>query len=263
MTRRKEEKIMTIEEIHQEIANEEAAARRVSRLRRSSSSDLKSLSVSADGFRKVPITSRSISSGALLTRSNSSVSNTTTATPTLSHPVGVRRVQSMTVVGEAAASKSNVPKLDTIMSPPTETISKNTLSIRDLELKASKILKEYTIIGDLEDSLESIQELLDSTSSTDVEMKTAKLVEAFFLWVLEQKQETVDKLLTLLRVAHQRKIVTTNAFLQGLKDPLEFLSDIEIDAPLARTFLQTIVSALGEMTNDPNSFQDAKRQLGI
>jgi hypothetical protein len=263
ITRRKEDKIMTIEEIHQEVANEEAeAARRVSRLRRASSSDLKGLT--SDGFRKVSfLTSRSTSSGALMTpqRTMPAFSNST-----IPPPGSVRRVQSMNVV--AVSKSSSTPlissKLDTMTNPSSgTTTSKKNLSIRDLEVKAPKLLKEYLISGDSEDALVSIKELVDSTTEGgDMDTKTAKLVEAFVLWVLEQKQDDVDKMICLIQIAYQRGILTMTSLLQGLRDPLEFLSDIEIDAPLARIFLQTIVQAFAELTNDDKSFEDAKQLVG-
>ena len=72
----------------------------------------------------------------------------------------------------------------------------------------------------------------------------AKVVESCILSLLEMKKEEADKfLIVLIRCAKEKKL-ESNSFVRGMNDPLEFLSDIVVDAPLATSILISIVAAL-------------------
>ena len=246
ITRRKEEKVMTIDQIHKEVAKEEAnAARRSSRssiggggsagLRRSSS-DLRRSVVDQDGFVQIVPTSRS--SGNLL-RAVSDAAPFGAAVPNPPKP-GVRRAQSFNV---APKSKSPPGPSRTVppLSVPTSTKSANpTLSLDEINTKAQQLLKEYLVGGDLAEAIKSIDELV-RTASNGSDERGAKVVEAFVLLIMECKSEDVDKMLNVAKAAHEQMKLADQCFLKGLDEPLEFLSDIEIDAPLARTFMIKII----------------------
>lgn len=109
--------------------------------------------------------------------------------------------------------------------------------------KSKNILKEYFVGGDIDDAVLSIHELVGSGDEGSFERGT-KVVECAILYVLEMKHEEVDKFLSLyLRCAKENKI-EGSSFVSGLNDPLEFLSDIAVDAPLASPILVRIVGEL-------------------
>ena len=61
---------------------------------------------------------------------------------------------------------------------------------------------------------------------------------------MEQKEEQADKLIKVLGEALGQKIVTGGMCKGGLEDPVEFLEDIAVDAPLAKGLLGKIVGFL-------------------
>ena len=242
---------MTIDQIHKEVAKEEAHAARRSSSRssigggssmqgnnlRRSSSDLRKSVVDQDGFVQIVPTSRS--SGNLLR----AVSDAAPPGPTMPNPhKPVRRAQSFTVM-----PKSKSPPGPSRTAPQT-TVStstkstKATMSLDEINTKAQQLLKEYLVGGDLAEAVMSIDDLVRVTNDGSEE-RGAKVVEAFVLLVMECKSEDVDKMLNVAKAAHQQKKLVDQCFLKGLDEPLEFLSDIEIDAPLARTFMIKIVDA--------------------
>ena len=90
------------------------------------------------------------------------------------------------------------------------------------------------------EAIKSIDELV-RTASNGSDERGAKVVEAFVLLIMECKSEDVDKMLNVAKAAHEQMKLADQCFLKGLDEPLEFLSDIEIDAPLARTFMIKII----------------------
>lgn len=109
--------------------------------------------------------------------------------------------------------------------------------------KAKLILKEYLVSGDTDDAVLSIHELVGGGSEGSFERGT-EVVKSAVLLVLEMRQEDVDKFLAVfLRCAKEDKI-EREAFVSGLNDPLEYLSDVAIDAPLAIPHLASIVAEL-------------------
>ena len=123
------------------------------------------------------------------------------------------------------------------------------------------MLKEYFVSGDLSEAVLTIDELVGVDRDDGSVGRGAKVVETCVLLVLEGKPVDVDKMLAVLKAAHQQSKIADRCYLKGLDDPLEFLSDIEIDAPSARPFMVKIVAefasfAVGE------SFEAAAEAVG-
>ena len=142
-----------------------------------------------------------------------------------------------TTRGSTVMSKSEKPKLEHLSE------TKPYLSPEICGEKAKSILKEYFVGGDTDDAVLSIHELVGAGDEGSLE-RGAKVVESAILYVLEMKHEEVDKFLSVyLQCAKENKL-EPSAFLRGLNDPLEFLSDIAVDAPLATPLLIRIVAEL-------------------
>ncbi|OEU08934.1 hypothetical protein FRACYDRAFT_271627, partial [Fragilariopsis cylindrus CCMP1102] len=105
------------------------------------------------------------------------------------------------------------------------------------------ILKEYFVGGDTADAVLSIHELIQVGCEGSIE-RGAKAFEAATFMVMEMKKTEVTKLLTVLESCIQDSKIEKDAIVQGLNEPLDLLSDIEIDAPLARSHLSLIISEL-------------------
>ena len=119
--------------------------------------------------------------------------------------------------------------------------------------KAKNVLKEYIVGGDADDAILSIHELVGVGNEGSIDRGT-KVVERAVLMVLEMKQSDVDKFLGLyLRCAKEGKIEGTS-FVMGLNDPLEFLNDVAIDAPLAIPILANIIAELVKADVIPFNF---------
>lgn len=142
-----------------------------------------------------------------------------------------------TTRGSTVMNKSEKPKLEHLSE------TKSYLSPEICGEKAKSILKEYFVGGDTDDAALSIHELVGVGEEGSLD-RGAKVVESAILYVLEMKREEVDKFLTVyLQCAKENKL-EPSAFLRGLNDPLEFLSDIAVDAPLATSLLVRIVAEL-------------------
>ena len=89
------------------------------------------------------------------------------------------------------------------------------------------LLKEYFVGGDTADAVLSVQDLVGKGQEGDV-ARGKSVVEAAVLMMMEGKESEVDKMLTLFEAAAQD--IPKESFVDGLKDPVEFLRDIEIDA---------------------------------
>ena len=240
---------MTIDQIHKEVAKEEAHAARRSSSRssigggggtglRRSSSDLRRSVVDQDGFVQIVPTSRSSGN---LTRAVSDVAPLGAAFPNPPKPM-VRRAQSFNIVPKSKSPPGPPRNLPPLAVPTSTKSAKPTLSLDEINTKAQQLLKEYLVGGDLAEAVMSIDDLV-RVALDGSEERGAKVVEAFVLLIMECKSEDVDKMLNVAKAAHQQKKITDQCFLKGLDEPLEFLSDIEIDAPLARTFMIKIVDA--------------------
>ncbi|KAL3941737.1 MAG: hypothetical protein SGBAC_003949 [Bacillariaceae sp.] len=107
--------------------------------------------------------------------------------------------------------------------------------------KAKNMLKEYFVGGDTADAVLTVSELVQVGIDGDVE-RGAKVVEGSVFLVLEMKKEEAAKCAAVLCSAFKEGKIPADSFIKGFFDPLEFLNDVEIDAPLAGKHLAHIVS---------------------
>jgi hypothetical protein len=89
----------------------------------------------------------------------------------------------------------------------------------------------------------SIHELVGSRDEGSL-VRGTKVVESAILYVLERKHDDVDKFLSVYLRCARENIIQGSSFVSGLSDPLEFLNDIAVDAPLAIPFLVRIIGEL-------------------
>jgi hypothetical protein len=108
--------------------------------------------------------------------------------------------------------------------------------------KAKNIFKEYIVGGDINDAILSIDELIGAGEQGSVE-RGAKVLESSIFMVMEMKAQDVEKILPVIIRCYTEKKIEQASFIAGLNDPLEFLNDIAIDAPLASTHLATIFAS--------------------
>eukprot|EP00529_Nitzschia_sp_RCC80_P014243 CAMPEP_0113478958 /NCGR_PEP_ID=MMETSP0014_2-20120614/21043_1 /TAXON_ID=2857 /ORGANISM="Nitzschia sp." /LENGTH=729 /DNA_ID=CAMNT_0000372203 /DNA_START=34 /DNA_END=2220 /DNA_ORIENTATION=- /assembly_acc=CAM_ASM_000159 len=246
--RRKEETAKRIDEIHKEVAKEEAAAAANSKMNRraSSSQNLRRSSsmasapvVDEDGFVSIP------SRGSM----NRSGSRPNMVAPPPSIPgkpnqKAMRRSQSQPVgmyvdgTGSPVKQKSistasNLPTVPSSMPTMHEVKYKSPEECAD---KAKSILKEYFVGGDTADAVLSFDELVCAGKEGSIE-RGAKVLESGALLVMEMKETDVKKFLTVLESCIESSKIEKESLIKGLNDPLEFLGDIEIDAPLAGNHL--------------------------
>lgn len=112
--------------------------------------------------------------------------------------------------------------------------------------KAQSILKEFFVGGDADDAVLSFKELICAGAEGSKE-RGAKAVEMAVILVLEMKQAEVDKFLSLYSRTFVEKILEAPSVDAGLSMPLEFLTDIAIDAPLATNHMITIITKFLEI----------------
>jgi len=105
--------------------------------------------------------------------------------------------------------------------------------------KMKSILKEYSVGGDTADAVLSMDELIGIGQDGD-EARGKSMVEAAVLTMMEAKEAEVETMLKLFEAAAGK--IPEASFVGGLKDPVEFLRDIEIDAPLAAHLLAMILA---------------------
>lgn len=108
---------------------------------------------------------------------------------------------------------------------------------------AKTILKEFFVNGETLDAVVSIREIVGAGTAGSL-ARGAEVIKNAVLLVLEMRREDVDKFLEVCLQCVQGKTIESESIILGLNDPLEFLSDIAIDAPLAIQHLVTIVAKL-------------------
>jgi translation initiation factor 4G len=235
-TRREEESAKTIAQIHKDAEKE--ARRGSSNMGRSvSNNSLRrppaAPSVDADGFVQVVGTSsvfnRSQSAGNF--GRNDSRNNT-------------KKTRSKASGGSFAAL--NEPTLEEEPSSKKKETSKAPKKVflepEECGKKAKNIVKEFFVGGDIDDAVLSIHELIGAGEEGSVD-RAAKVLEKTIYMVLEMKAEDVEKYLSVITRCYDEKKIEQASFVAGLNDPLEFLTDIAIDAPLASTHLATIFAS--------------------
>lgn len=234
VTRRKEETAKTLDQIHEEVAKEERTAlikrasssgRSVGLRRGVSTGDvrIRAEQVDNDGFVSVAVSKgrsvsytlpRSQSDGFQKYATRGSIVKSTTASTT-----------SLAGISEEDRPKISYPSPD------------------ECGNKAKTILKEFFINGETLDAVLSLQEIVGAGNAGSLE-RGVEVIKNSVLLVLEMRREDVDKFLEVCLRCVQEKSIESESIILGLNDPLEFLSDIAIDAPLAIQHLVIIVAKL-------------------
>ena len=253
VTRRKEETAKTIAQIHKEVAKEERAARRSSSsaslknkgsMRRGASSgDVRNMpQVDEDGFV-------SVAKSKTVHRSVSMTAMDNTRGSMVSKPSRQSSQSKFAVLNESGSAKKGSKNKAAEEAKPEI----NYLTPNECSEKAKNVLKEYFVGGDTSDAVLSIHELVGAGADGSV-ARGAKVVEAAVLLVLEMKKEDVEKFLRVYLECAKDNKIEGESFVLGLNDPLEFLNDVAIDAPLAIPHLAHIVAELVKAKIIPFSF---------
>mmetsp|Transcript_7913 Transcript_7913/g.12511 ORF Transcript_7913/g.12511 Transcript_7913/m.12511 type:complete len:611 (+) Transcript_7913:281-2113(+) len=245
--RRQKDTAKTIDQIHKEAAREEQQARMNPRrastttagLRRSTSLAAAS-TIDDDGFTQISRGSmKKVNSNLdVMGENGGSGAGGNAPPPPKPKPAALRRSQSQpavfTVAAPSPVNKNNPPAVKETPTPD------------ECGKKIKTIMKEYFISGDTADSVLSVHELVQAgqgqASEDGSKERGAKVVEGGVLLVMEMKEADVQKFLTVMGQCVQEQKLEKESIIMGLNDPLEFLSDIEIDAPLAGSHLALIVS---------------------
>lgn len=243
VTRRKKETAKNLSDLRKEIAKEEAAAARASKMnhRSNSSQNLRRVSslsstptVDDDGF--VEITRGSMKK----VNSKLDMMSLNEEQPKVPPPSTImRRSQSQPASMSSYSQSSSA-------SSSSKMASKNILSPDKCSDKMKSTLKEYFVGGDTDDAILTVHEMVQTGSEGSIE-RGAKVVEGGVLLVLEMKKEHVEKCTTVLCRAFKEAKLSSESIKVGMNDPLEFLSDIEIDAPLAGNHLVYILAELSKI----------------
>jgi hypothetical protein len=230
---------MSIADIHKEVAKEEKMIKirgpRISssqNLRRTSSLAAVAATVDEDGFAPVPRRSKLQLQMASNTNTHEDGGGTSKNNnkQQVAHP-SLRRSQSQPTVSSKAGGEA---------PPPPTTETSNVVSPEECSKKMKNILKEYFIGGDTDDAVLSVDELIQVGKDGSIE-RGAKAIEGASLLVMESKEVEVKKMLTVMTKVVSDGKLEKESIVKGLYDPLQFLSDLEIDAPLARNHLAMIV----------------------
>lgn len=249
----------SIADLHKELAKEEKNQRRNSRLsistsqsnlRRSSSlaAAAAASSMDDDGFMEISrATMKKVGS-----KQNISAGNVESLPmiPAKSKGQKMRRAQS-TPAGMSTSFTIGTPSStpikqksisnDNMTTAPSLPAPLPVLSIDQCQSKMKSILKEYFVGGDTADAVLSVNEIIQVGSKGSIE-RGAKAIETGVLMVMEMKEVDVQKFLTVLESCIRDSKIETDSIIQGLNDPIEFLRDIQIDAPLAASHLSLIVA---------------------
>jgi len=263
--RRKMETAKSIADLHKELAKEEKNQRRnssmsistsQSNLRRSTSlAAAASSAVDDDGFMEISrATMKKVGS-----KQNIPAGMVDTVPGIPSKPKGqkMRRAQSTpaamsssftigtpssTPIKQKNVSTNNMATAPSLPAAYPSAV-KNVVSVDDCQSKMKSILKEYFVGGDTADAVLSVHEMIQVGVEGSVE-RGAKAFETGVLMVMEMKEGNVKQFLTVLESCIKDSKIEKEALIQGFNDPLEFLRDIQIDAPLAASHLSLIVANL-------------------
>ena len=206
-------------------------------------------SVDSDGFVSVSSSgfSRSQSMGNF-NRRNSTEKNRSTAkkpeTKRSNSSGGAFAAFNDVTMTERKPSKKDEPSVPPLIEENQEAsmqTKKEYPTADECGTKAKNYLKEFFVGGDLDDIVLSFHEIIGAGDDGSIE-RGAKVVEQSVLMVLEMKADDVLKFITVASKCITEKKLESESIIRGLQDPLEFLSDIAIDAPLASTHLATIVA---------------------
>jgi translation initiation factor 4G len=274
--RRKQEKAKSLKEIHKEVAQEEAATQRrlshgagsarkvtLSMTRSQSTGGVASILSAAsvpvtpdeDGFVSVakPKKSsirRSASDGVQNHSKNKQQQQTSSSGPRSSLQMAM---EGKTTSRKSTATTSSSPKTTSSAVSVTATPPiKEFLELDECSKRGKSLLKECLVSGDLDDAVLTMDEIVGVGNDDHVE-RGAAVVKATVLLVMEMKHEDVDKLLDVFERCIKDGKISKESLQTGLKDPIDILRDIEIDAPLAAKHLAKIVAnwmGLGSVSLD-------------
>ncbi len=149
---------------------------------------------------------------------------------------------SSTPIKQKKVSTNNMTTAPSL-PPAFPPVVKNVMSIDQCQSKMKSILKEYFVGGDTADAVLSVHEMIQVGAEGSIE-RGAKAFETGVLMVMEMKEGNVNQFLTVLESCIKDSKIEKAALVQGFNDPLEFLRDIQIDAPLAASHLSLIVARL-------------------
>lgn len=238
VSRRKKESAVNLKELHDQIAKEEKAAAKPSKQnnRRSSASQASTTSlrrsqsqssvpvVDDDGFVQINRASiRKVGSKVQLLAEEGDA-----GPPPVPPKSDLRRTQSQPAMPKTPVSPAKSKKAP-VLSPD------------ECAKKTKNMFKEYFVGGDTDDAVLTVDEMVQVGTAGDVE-RGAKVVESGIFLVMEMKKEEASKCAVVLCRAFKEGKIPADSFSKGLSDPLEFLTDVEIDAPLAGSHLAHIVS---------------------
>ena len=253
----------SIADLHKELAKEEKNQRRnsslsistsQSNLRRSSSlaTAAAAASVDDDGFMEISrATMKKVGSKQNIP---AGMADNVPNMPSKSKGQKLRRAQSTpaaistsftigtpssTPIKQKNVSANNMATAPSL--PPT--LPSSVPSIEQCQSKMKSILKEYFVGGDTADAVLSVHEMIQVGVEGSVE-RGAKAFETGVLMVMEMKEVNVKQFLTVLESCVKDSKIEKEAIIQGFNDPLEFLRDIQIDAPLAASHLSLITASL-------------------
>lgn len=144
--------------------------------------------------------------------------------------------------GNATAS----PKTNTTTTPT------NSVGVKECNERSRTIFKEYFIGGDRENAVLSIQELVggnsggsssrNSTPSVGYMDRAVAVIQSGILLVLEMKEIHVHKFLDVVSRCLDNNVIDRKCLIPAIQEPLEYLRDIEIDAPRSSEWLAIIVA---------------------
>lgn len=258
--RREEETAKTIAQIHKEAAKESRRSSSSNNLKRmgssnnlrrqASSGDVRNIgrnnskpSVDADGFEQVGTGGfgRSQSLGNFA-RTDSNRSNSSSQSKNFKRSTSGGSFAAFNDGQKNAGKKgkdATLPNVDEKKASKTENVTYKTPA--ECGDKAKNYFKEFFVGGDADDIVLSLHELIGAGAPGSIE-RGAKVIESCVLMILEMKAEELDKFLSVITRCISEKKIETDSILTGLNDPLEFLTDIAIDAPLANAHMVTVVS---------------------
>lgn len=258
--RRKMETARSIADLHKELAKEEKNQRRnssmsistsQSNLRRSTSLAAAASAVDDDGFMEISRATmkkvgskQNIPAGmvenapSIPSKSKGKLRRAQSTPAAINHSftIGTPSSTPITQKNLTANNMATAPSL-----PPT--LPSSVPSVEQCQSKMKSILKEYFVGGDTADAVLSVHEMIQVGVSGSVE-RGAKAFETGVLMVMEMKEVNVKQFLTVLESCVKDSKIEKEAIIQGFNDPLEFLRDIQIDAPLAASHLSLIAARL-------------------
>lgn len=120
--------------------------------------------------------------------------------------------------------------------------------------RTKTLLKEYFVNGNLREAMTLVDEMVlggGIVPAADRVERGVAVVQTGVLMVMEMKDEQVGKFLQVISKCLDDQMLDPASLIVALSDPLDFLRDIEIDAPLAGRLLATIVASwLEKKVND-------------